>query len=76
MVMMSKQSSDMKPADQAPEGTPSTGETILYLTPGLRVAAPASMSAYAFVQVPAYRFVNEAQLTPRVALLVGWSKIF
>jgi len=34
------------------------------------------MSAYAFVQVPAYRFVNEAQLTPRVALLVGWSKIF
>jgi DnaJ-class molecular chaperone len=28
MVMMSKQSSDMKPADQAPEGTPSTGETI------------------------------------------------
>jgi len=55
---------------------PSTGGTILYLTPGLRVAAPASMSAYAFVQVPAYRFVNEAQLTPRVALLVGWSKIF
>src|SRR5437667_9264 len=43
---------------------PSTGGTILYLTPGLRVAAPASMSAYAFVQVPAYRFVNEAQLTP------------
>jgi hypothetical protein len=55
---------------------PSTGGTLVYLTPGLRVAAPASMSAYAFVQVPAYRFVNEAQLTPRVALLVGWSKTF
>jgi hypothetical protein len=55
---------------------PSTGGTIVYLTPGLRVAAPASMSAYAFVQMPTYRFVNEAQLTPRVALLVGWSKTF
>jgi hypothetical protein len=55
---------------------PSTGGTIVYLTPGLRVAAPAMMTAYAFVQVPAYRFVNEAQLTPRVALLVGWSKTF
>jgi hypothetical protein len=55
---------------------PSTGGSIVYLTPGLRLAAPASMSAYAFVQVPAYRFVNEAQLTPRVALLVGWSKTF
>ena len=55
---------------------PATGGSIVYLTPGLRLAAPASMSAYAFVQVPAYRFVNEAQLTPRVALLVGWSKTF
>lgn len=55
---------------------PSTGATLVYLTPGVRVAAPASMSAYAFLQVPAYRFVNEEQLTPRVALLVGWSKTF
>jgi hypothetical protein len=55
---------------------PSTGGTLVYLTPGVRVAAPASMTAYAFVQVPAYRFVNEEQLTPRVALLIGWSKTF
>ena len=55
---------------------PATGGTIVYVTPGLRVAAPANMSAYAFAQLPAYRFVNEAQLTPRVALLVGWSKTF
>jgi hypothetical protein len=55
---------------------PATGGTLVYLTPGLRLAAPAEMSAYAFVQVPAYRFVNEAQLTPRVALLLGWSKTF
>jgi hypothetical protein len=55
---------------------PSTGGTLVYLTPGLRLAAPSNMSGYAFVQVPAYRFVNEAQLTPRVALLIGWSKTF
>ena len=55
---------------------PSTGGTLVYLTPGLQLAAPARMSAYAFVQVPAYRYVNEAQLTPSVALLLGWSKTF
>lgn len=58
------------------EPVPSTGGTLVYLTPGLRLAAPARMTAYAFVQVPAYRFVNEAQLTPRVAFLLGWSKTF
>jgi hypothetical protein len=55
---------------------PSTGGTLLYLTPGLRFAAPAAVTAYAFAQVPAYRFVNEGQLTPRVAFLIGWSKAF
>jgi hypothetical protein len=55
---------------------PSTGGTLVYLTPGLRLAAPAAMSAYAFVQVPVYRFVNEAQLTPRLALYLGWAKTF
>jgi len=55
---------------------PSTGATILYLTPGLRVAMPALMTVYGFVQVPAYRYVNEAQLTPKVAVLFGVSKTF
>lgn len=55
---------------------PSTGATIVYLTPGLRFAAPASMSAYAFLQVPVCRYVNEAQLTPRLAFFVGWAKTF
>jgi outer membrane putative beta-barrel porin/alpha-amylase len=55
---------------------PSTGATIVYLTPGLRFAAPAAMSAYAFLQVPVYRYVNEAQLTPRLAFFVGWAKTF
>jgi hypothetical protein len=55
---------------------PSTGATIVYLTPGLRFAAPARMSAYAYLQVPVYRYVNEAQLTPRLAFFVGWAKTF
>jgi hypothetical protein len=55
---------------------PSTGATLVYLTPGLRFAAPARISVYAFLQVPVYRYVNEAQLTPRVAFFVGWAKTF
>ena len=55
---------------------PSTGATLVYLTPGLRFAAPAAMSAYAFLQVPVYRYVNEAQLTPRLAFFIGWAKTF
>jgi hypothetical protein len=31
---------------------------------------------YAFVQVPAYQHVNEAQLAPRTGLLIGVSKTF
>ena len=34
------------------------------------------MSAYAFLQVPVYRYVNEAQLTPRLAFFIGWAKTF
>ena len=55
---------------------PSTGATLVYLTPGLRFAAPARISAYAFLQVPVYRYVNEAQLTPRLAFFIGWAKTF
>ena len=55
---------------------PSTGATLVYLIPGLRMATPATTSVYAFVQIPAYRYVNETQLTPRVALLFGCSKTF
>jgi outer membrane putative beta-barrel porin/alpha-amylase len=55
---------------------PSTGATLVYLTPGLRFVAPAGMSAYALIQVPVYRYVNEAQLTPRLAFFIGWAKTF
>jgi hypothetical protein len=53
------------------EEVPSTGGTVVYLTPGLRWEALRSTSVYAFVQVPVYRYVNEQQLAPRVGMLFG-----
>lgn len=58
------------------EEVPSTGGRIVYLTPGLRWSARGGTSLYAFVQVPAYRYVNESQLSPRVGLLVGVARTF
>jgi len=54
-------------------GVPSTGGTVVYLTPGLRVNAGSNVSLYGFVQIPFYRNVNEAQLVPRASLVVGFS---
>jgi hypothetical protein len=55
---------------------PSTGTTVVYATPGLRVSAPARTSVYAFLQIPVYRYVNETQLAPRPGILVGVSRTF
>ena len=54
----------------------STGATLAYLTPGLRVRAPMRVGVYAFYQVPVYRYVNETQLGPRRAWLVGVNRAF
>ena len=58
------------------QSVPSTGATNVNLTPGLRVLGGNELSFYAFVQVPAWQHVNEAQLAPRTGLLVGVSKTF
>jgi hypothetical protein len=58
------------------EKVPSTGGRIVYLTPGLRWSSRGSTSLYAVVQVPAHRYVNEAQLAPRVGFLVGVARTF
>jgi hypothetical protein len=57
-------------------GVPSTGGTFVYLTPGLRFSAPKQVSVYAFLLLVPYRYVNEAQLAPRAAVLTGISKTF
>lgn len=57
-------------------GVPSTGGRFVYVTPGLRFAAPRNVSIYTFVLLVPYRYVNEAQLAPKAALLTGISKVF
>ena len=58
------------------ERVPSTGSRIGYLTPGLRLRLPDQASLYGLLQLVPYRYVNETQLAPRAAFLVGVSKTF
>jgi hypothetical protein len=55
---------------------PSTGMTLIYVTPGLHVDVPGAVTAYGLVQMLGHRHVNDMQLAPRVALLAGLSKTF
>jgi hypothetical protein len=55
---------------------PNTGGRTLYVTPGISVRGPRQVALYGYVVVPAYRFVNEAQLAPRTGLVVGLSRTF
>lgn len=57
-------------------GVPSTGSRILYLTPGLSLRLPDRTAFYGVFQIPARRSVNETQLAPSAAFLVGVSKTF
>jgi len=57
-------------------GVPSTGSTVAYLTPGLRLKVPRNVSLYGFLLLVPYGHVNEAQLAPRVGVLTGMSKLF
>jgi hypothetical protein len=58
------------------DGVPSTGGTFVYLTPGLRFTSERGLSLYAYLLLVPYRYVNEAQLGPRTAVLTGVSKLF
>jgi hypothetical protein len=57
------------------ESVPSTGGTMLILTPGVRMRAGTG-SVYAFYQRPVYRHVNEYQLASRGGLMMGISRAF
>jgi hypothetical protein len=57
-------------------GVASTGTTVAYVTPGLRVRGPRGVGLYAFFQAPVYRYVNETQLAPRRGWLVGINRSF
>lgn len=53
-----------------------TGGRVLYLSPGVTFAARSGWHAFAFLQVPVYRYVNGLQLTPRYIFSVGASYSF
>jgi hypothetical protein len=55
---------------------PATGSKMVYVIPGLNVSAFRNGSLYLYVPLPAYRYVNEAQLAPRPSLVVGVSRTF
>jgi len=55
---------------------PSTGMTFVYVTPALHLDVPGGVSLYTYLQLPAYRYVNDMQLAPRAAVLTGVSKTF
>jgi len=58
------------------QGVPSTGATLVYMTPGARARLGVRNAAYAFLSVPVYRNVNERQLTPHYSLILGASRTF
>ena len=58
------------------EDVPGTGSKMLYLVPGLSFGPVQKTSFYGFLTLPAYRYVNEAQLAPRLGFLLGLSRTF
>ena len=55
---------------------PSTGGTWIYLTPGIALQTGESSSVYMHVQLPVYQYVNDSNLVPRYALMIGASHSF
>ena len=58
------------------DGVPSTGSTLVNLTPGLRFESKTGTSIYGFVQVPVYQKVNEVNLAPGAGIMLGVSHAF
>ncbi len=54
----------------------STGGTVVYAIPGLVTTLPGRLSLYVFLPVPVYRYVNDAQVAPRLSLVVGMARSF
>jgi hypothetical protein len=58
------------------DDVPSTGSTYVDLTPGLAFRSASGTRLYGYVQIPMYQDVNEAQLAPRISLILGVSRSF
>jgi len=57
-------------------GVPSTGLTLVLVSPGVRYRLRPDMGLYATMQIPAWVRVNESQLGPRATLSAGFVKAF
>ncbi|HET9317812.1 MAG TPA: hypothetical protein VFQ51_19615, partial [Vicinamibacteria bacterium] len=55
---------------------PSTGGRMVILSPGLRLTMPGGLGIYAYLQLPVYSYVNDAQLSTRSSILTGITKGF
>jgi hypothetical protein len=62
--------------DYRGQGVPSTGSEALSLSPGIRFGPGKQLELYAFLQIPVYQDVNEAQLAPRFGFILGLTKRF
>jgi len=58
------------------ENVPATGSDLVNLSPGLRFTANGGAQFYAYYQYPVYQDVNEAQLTPRSGIRIGFSRTY
>lgn len=63
------------PPDPLTQG-PTTGGTLVYLSPGASVRVADGFSVYGFVQIPVFEKVNSLQLTPRYVVTVGARQMF
>ncbi|MBI1195234.1 MAG: hypothetical protein GC138_05260 [Gammaproteobacteria bacterium] len=58
------------------QDVPSTGSTMVYATPGIRVESSDQLSLYAHLQLPVYQRVNDVNLVPRYQFMFGLSYAF
>ena len=55
------------------QDVPSTGSTMIYLTPGVRLESRDETAFYAHLQLPIYQKVNEVNIVPDYGLQIGVS---
>ncbi len=63
------------PPDPVTQG-PTTGGTLVYLSPGASVRLGDGFSLYGFLQLPVFEKVNSLQLTPRYTVTLGARQVF
>ena len=58
------------------QDVPSTGNTMVYITPGIQVQSSDNLALYSYLQLPVYQHVNEVNLVPRYGFMFGLSYAF